>query len=88
MPPQRKAGGRRRPQRRDSGATLPPAAGAVTKHRCRFCRDHLRFVRRHVSPIRFGIPVRTEFYRCPACDSGYALDLGTGKWKRWLADED
>ena len=71
------------PQRRKSD----DPRGALTGHRCKICREDLRLVRRHVSPLRLGAPVTTEFYQCRACDSGYKLNPGTGAWKPWVADE-
>jgi hypothetical protein len=32
--------------------------------------------------------VAIEFYQCDACDSGYALNVATGQWKRWVTDDD
>jgi hypothetical protein len=61
--------------------------GARTGHRCSHCREDLCLVRRHVSPSRLGAPVTTEFYQCRACDSGYAFNPGTRKWKPWAADD-
>ena len=63
----------------------PPAV--VPGHRCERCRQELNFVRRHVSPPRLGPAVTTEFYECCACDSAYALNTATGKWKPWVGDE-
>ena len=61
--------------------------GALTRHRCRSCREDLVLVRRHISPDRLGPRMTTEFYQCRACDSGYALNLAGGTWKTWAADE-
>jgi hypothetical protein len=61
--------------------------GTVTTHRCSLCRHELHLVRRHVSPPRLGAPLTTEFYQCRACDSGFALNVATGKWKRWMDDD-
>ena len=66
---------------RGKAANSPAAA---TTHRCSLCHQELHLIRRHVSPARLGDPVTTEFYQCSACDSGFALDVATGKWKRWL----
>jgi len=71
------------PQRRVSD----DSRGAITGHRCRGCREDLVLVRRHVSPARLGPSITTEFYQCRACDSGYALNVATGTWKAWAADE-
>ncbi len=65
---------------------VPP--GTMTTHRCTRCGDHLRLMRRHVSPPRLGPPLTTEFYQCAACDSGYALNPATGKWKVSTAHDD
>jgi uncharacterized protein with PIN domain len=65
----------------------PQQPGAVTGHRCVLCHQELRLVRRHVSPPRLGAAVATEFYQCGACDSGYALNPATGKWRNWMADD-
>ena len=67
------------------GQTNPPSAGSG--HRCALCHQELHLVRRHVSPARLGESLTTEFYQCTACDSGYALNPATGKWKRWISDE-
>jgi hypothetical protein len=32
--------------------------------------------------------VATDFYQCGACDAGYAVDVSTGAWKRWMTDDD
>ena len=72
------------PMRRDAGKP----AGAITGYRCVRCREDLELVRRHVSPPRLGAPVATEFYRCRACDSGYAFSPKTATWKPWMADDD
>jgi hypothetical protein len=66
-------------------STNPPRP--VTGHRCNLCHHELHLVRRHVSPARLGAPVTTEFYECTACDSGFALNPATGKWKRWVGDD-
>ncbi len=71
------------PQRRKSDE----AHGALTGHKCTRCREDLVFVRRHVSPMRLGPPATTEFYQCRACDSGFALNPATGRWKPWATDE-
>ena len=71
------------PQRRK---TDPP--GPATVHRCSMCQHVLHLVRRHESPARLGPIVAVEFYECSACDSGYALNLTTGKWRRWAGDDD
>lgn len=55
--------------------------GALTPHRCLACGQHLHLVRRHVSPIRLGPNVTTEFYQCGACDSGCAFNPDTSTWK-------
>lgn len=62
--------------------------GKTTEHRCVGCGGALHLVRRHVSPVRLGAPVTTEFYQCRACDSGYAFNRATGKWKPWVADDE
>lgn len=72
-----------RPQQRKT----PNRPGTVTGHRCRLCRHELHLVRRHVSPPRLGAPLTTEFYQCGACDAGFALNVATGKWKRWVGDD-
>jgi uncharacterized protein with PIN domain len=61
--------------------------GAMTSHQCAYCREDLRLVRQHLSPSRLGAQMATEFYQCRACDSGYAFNPATGKWKAWMADE-
>jgi hypothetical protein len=65
-------------------ANKPPAP---TKHRCVLCHQDLHFVRQHVSPARFGPVVTTDFYQCGACDAGFAQNLATGKWQRWVGDD-
>lgn len=62
--------------------------GTITGHRCARCGEGLRFVRRHVSPIRLGVPLATEFYQCGACDSGYVLNPATGKWKASVVNDE
>jgi hypothetical protein len=71
------------PQRRKND----DGRGALTGHRCTRCREDLRLVRTHVSPPRLGAAVTVEFYECRACDSGFALNVGTGTWKAWMPDE-
>jgi hypothetical protein len=71
------------PQRRKTDDTR----GASSGHRCTRCREQLQLVRRHVSPTRLGTPVTTEFYQCGACDSGFSLNVASGAWKSWVADE-
>ena len=61
--------------------------GGATGHRCKNCREDLVLVRKRVSPDRLGPPLTTEFYQCRACDTGYALNPGTGAWKPWATDE-
>jgi hypothetical protein len=65
----------------------PDESSKPTGHLCRLCHQELRLVRRHTSPARLGAPVTTEFYQCGACDSGFALNPATGKWKGWSPDE-
>ena len=43
-------------------------------------------MRVHISPLRLGPPVTTEFYECPSCDSSLAFDPLAGKWKFWTAE--
>jgi hypothetical protein len=62
--------------------------GSLTGHRCVLCHQALHLVRRHVSPVRLGASVTIEFYQCDACDSGFALNPATGKWKRWVTEDD
>jgi hypothetical protein len=65
----------------------PNPRGAATTHRCRLCRQELHLVRRHVSPPRLGASLQTEFYQCSACDSGFVLNVATGKWKPWVSED-
>jgi uncharacterized protein with PIN domain len=63
------------------------SSSAVTEHRCRACKTRLFLIRRHTSPPRLGPSLTTEFYRCDACESGYAFTPSTGKWKPWESDD-
>jgi uncharacterized protein with PIN domain len=73
------------PLRRKSDS---PRGGAITERQCALCGENLRLVRRHMSPVRLGPPLATEFYQCDACDSAYMLNPVTGKWKAWVADDE
>ena len=64
------------------------ASGIISGYRCAHCGEGLHLMRRHVSPVRLGARLATEFYQCRACDSGYALNPATGKWKPWVTDGD
>jgi hypothetical protein len=66
----------------------PRHAKNADMRRCGHCRQDLQFLHRKVSPARLGTQVVMEFYQCPACDAGYAINVGTGQWKPWIPDED
>jgi len=65
----------------------PKPSGAATTHRCSLCHDELHLIREHVSPPRLGAQLRTEFYQCRACDSSFALNVATGKWRLWMGED-
>ena len=65
-------------------ANAEPTKGPLQPHRCSRCRHELHLVRQHVSPPRLGAPLTTHFYQCSACDSAFALNVATGRWKPWV----
>jgi len=60
-----------------------PRERAIARYEEHFHRNRRRLMHR-----RDGAPVATEFYRCRACDSGYAFSPKTATWKPWMADDD
>jgi hypothetical protein len=51
-------------------------------HRCPQCREEtLVLQRRHVSPIRLGPALVTEYYDCDCCDARYQFTPGTNRWR-------
>jgi hypothetical protein len=67
-----------------------PSAPRSNTHRCRQrgCAADLSLVRRRVTPARLAPSITLEFYVCDRCDSGFALTVDTGTWKRWEPDLD
>ena len=53
-----------------------------TTHRCPQCREQaLVLDHTHVSPVRLGAPLVTEYYNCDFCDARYQFSPALNRWK-------
>lgn len=65
----------------------PQAVSSATRkadghHRCPQCRQEaLVLNRRHVSPVRLGPSLTTEYYDCASCDARYQYTPATNRWR-------
>jgi hypothetical protein len=51
-------------------------------HRCPQCREQaLVLHHRHVSPVRLGAPLVTEYYNCDFCDARYQFSPALNRWR-------
>jgi hypothetical protein len=51
-------------------------------HRCpQCCEQALVLHHRHVSPVRLGAPLVTEYYTCDFCDARYQFSPANNRWK-------
>ena len=57
-------------------------AVATIAHRCPQCREQtLVLHRRHVSPMRLGAALVTEYWDCDCCDASYKFSPAENRWR-------
>ena len=61
-----------------------PERNSITgnTHRCPQCRERaLVLHQRHVSPVRLGPPLVTEYYNCDFCEARYQFSPANNRWR-------